>query len=530
MARRLHRWPGLIPRREVHPVPQVASKASVLKPQHSGLTQRERMSEPKDSTSPFSLLLAETGSEAAPAGHHSSRPNGTAGTQRTEPPHNRNVAERPQQTVEEAAADASEASTSEAAATGQADGAAVESFEIAAAGQAAAPPELSPQPAAGTGDADDEEVVTIDAALAASVETPPPPTPAVPDAPAPAVAVTPAAPVPTDPGTVESTAAAGVTAAAPAADIAPVTPDAVGAAEPELPPAPQAAAVPQTAQAPEQAAQQQVTAPAPPQARPPSVEPAATHESVESSNQPQPSAAPETAAPVAPVAGSEHAETKSAAEKPVPTETPFSPPARPNGPETAERPQTASAVSEFIQAAQQPTPDGSQLAQLQTGRDFGQAVAAAHASQDADASNPLTTAPVPLESLAVEIATRAQGGRNRFEIRLDPPELGRIDVRLDIDRSGNVTSRLVVEKAETLDVLRRDAHQLERALQDAGLKTSDNGMQFSLRDQAFADRNNRDGSSNPRILIADPELPAAEGAAVAYGLTLRGGSGIDIRV
>ena len=95
---------------------------------------------------------------------------------------------------------------------------------------------------------------------------------------------------------------------------------------------------------------------------------------------------------------------------------------------------------------------------------------------------------MPLEGLAVEIAARAQGGRNRFEIRLDPPELGRIDVRLDIDRSGQVTSRLVVEKAETLDVLRRDAHQLERALQDAGLKTSDNGMQFSLRDQAFADR------------------------------------------
>jgi flagellar hook-length control protein FliK len=283
-------------------------------------------------------------------------------------------------------------------------------------------------------------------------------------------------------------------------------------------------------QAPEQAMQQQVAAPATPQAKPPSAEPGATPASAEPANQPQPSATPETAAPVAPVAGSEHAETKSAAEKPVNTETPSSPAVRPNSPEAAERPQTASAVSDFIQAAHQPTPDGSQLA-LQTGRDFGQAVAAAaHASQGAAASDALTSAPVPLESLAVEIATRARAGGNRFEIRLDPPELGRIDVRLDIDRSGNVTSRLVVEKAETLDVLRRDAHQLERALQDAGLKTSDNGMQFSLRDQAFADRNDRNGSDNPRILIADPELPAAEGAAVAYGLTLRGGGGIDIRV
>src|SRR5262249_35481774 len=48
---------------------------------------------------------------------------------------------------------------------------------------------------------------------------------------------------------------------------------------------------------------------------------------------------------------------------------------------------------------------------------------------------------VPVAGLAVEIAARAQAGRNRFEIRLDPPELGRIDVRLDVDASGQVTSR-----------------------------------------------------------------------------------------
>ena len=37
---------------------------------------------------------------------------------------------------------------------------------------------------------------------------------------------------------------------------------------------------------------------------------------------------------------------------------------------------------------------------------------------------------------------RADAGIKRFEIRLDPPELGRIDVRLDVDRDGKVTSHL----------------------------------------------------------------------------------------
>ncbi len=90
---------------------------------------------------------------------------------------------------------------------------------------------------------------------------------------------------------------------------------------------------------------------------------------------------------------------------------------------------------------------------------------------------------VPIAGLAVEIVARAQDGAKRFEIRLDPPELGRIDVRLDVDQAGKVTSRLMVERAETLDLLRRDAPQLERALQHAGLNT-EGGLEFSLRDQS----------------------------------------------
>ena len=76
---------------------------------------------------------------------------------------------------------------------------------------------------------------------------------------------------------------------------------------------------------------------------------------------------------------------------------------------------------------------------------------------------------VPLSGLALEIAASAQSGKSRFEIRLDPAELGRIDVRIDVDRNGQVTSHLTVERPETLSMLRQDAPQLQRALEDAGL-------------------------------------------------------------
>ena len=146
---------------------------------------------------------------------------------------------------------------------------------------------------------------------------------------------------------------------------------------------------------------------------------------------------------------------------------------------------------------------------------------------------PAAVVPVPINGLAVEIAANVQIGRSRFEIRLDPPELGRIDVRLDVDRQGQVTSHLIVEKAATLDLLRRDAQQLERALQDAGLKTSDNGLQFSLRDQQQqAGRNDDNGSGRhtQRLIVAEEETIAAETVGRGYGRLTGQRGGVDIRV
>lgn len=41
----------------------------------------------------------------------------------------------------------------------------------------------------------------------------------------------------------------------------------------------------------------------------------------------------------------------------------------------------------------------------------------------------------------------------------------------------------MVDKQQTLDLLQRDASGLNRALQDAGLNLSNNGLNFSLREQ-----------------------------------------------
>jgi flagellar hook-length control protein FliK len=157
-------------------------------------------------------------------------------------------------------------------------------------------------------------------------------------------------------------------------------------------------------------------------------------------------------------------------------------------------------------------------------------VAAAQQLQPQVAANP----PVPLSGVAVEIAQSAKAGKTSFDIRLDPAELGRIDVRLEVDKHGNVTSHLTVEKPETLTMLRQDAPQLQRALEEAGLKTNDSGLQFSLRDQSPQQQQQQNGEQSGRhmhrLTINDDDTVTVAPAARGYGRMYGANGGIDISI
>ena len=165
---------------------------------------------------------------------------------------------------------------------------------------------------------------------------------------------------------------------------------------------------------------------------------------------------------------------------------------------------------------------------------FGIVAANTAATQGAPAtSGAASTAAVPISGLPITIAARALAGSNQFDIRLDPPELGRIDVRLDVDSNGQVTSHVTVDRPETLTLLQSQQPQLERALEQAGLKTSDNSLQFTLRDQSFTGGNSG-GSAQPspspaqQLVIPDTDLPPVDATQIysRWGL----GTGVDITV
>lgn len=134
---------------------------------------------------------------------------------------------------------------------------------------------------------------------------------------------------------------------------------------------------------------------------------------------------------------------------------------------------------------------------------------------------------VPAMAIALQMARNLQKGTNRFEIRLDPPEMGRIDVRMEVRRDGHVTAHLTVEKPETLDLLQRDARALQQALNNAGLDADENSLNFSLRDET-ADESRHDISGNDRDGENADDVEAS--AAPIYNVNLSATGGIDIRV
>lgn len=127
---------------------------------------------------------------------------------------------------------------------------------------------------------------------------------------------------------------------------------------------------------------------------------------------------------------------------------------------------------------------------------------AAHAPARANETLPPVVPEMPRAvapgAVPVEIGLRALQGLKEFQIRLDPAELGRVEVKLEIGEDNLVTAKVVVDRVETLHLLQRDARTLERAFEQAGLKSSDGGIDFSLRDQGQGARQERSEQDRDR--------------------------------
>ncbi|MFL2918176.1 MAG: flagellar hook-length control protein FliK [Thalassobaculaceae bacterium] len=136
-------------------------------------------------------------------------------------------------------------------------------------------------------------------------------------------------------------------------------------------------------------------------------------------------------------------------------------------------------------------------------------------------------APAATNQVSVQLSKAIQNGDNKIKIQLRPQELGRVEVKLEIANDGRAKAMIIAERSETLDILQRDVRVLERALQDAGLKTDQNSLSFDLHgrkdnsDTRQADlQNSNDGTdpdtSNGSNILENESNPIS---ATAIGIT-----------
>lgn len=175
---------------------------------------------------------------------------------------------------------------------------------------------------------------------------------------------------------------------------------------------------------------------------------------------------------------------------------------------------------------------GGQGPNLDTGTGAGtldSAAAMAARAGLAPTGNPAHAGQAPVEQVAVQIAAAARAGIRQISIQLRPAALGEINVELQVSHDGNVRAVVLAERQETLDLLQRDARGLERALQDAGLKSDSGSLSFGLRGQGHQAGGGQQHASTAYTQASgldESEMPAAS----AYAATGLGDHSVDIHV
>jgi len=86
------------------------------------------------------------------------------------------------------------------------------------------------------------------------------------------------------------------------------------------------------------------------------------------------------------------------------------------------------------------------------------------------------------EQVRVKIANAVNNGDTKINIQLEPANLGKVDVTIDLKNDGSKAMITInADSKDTLDILQRDGRALERALNDAGIKTDSGSLNFNLK-------------------------------------------------
>jgi len=160
---------------------------------------------------------------------------------------------------------------------------------------------------------------------------------------------------------------------------------------------------------------------------------------------------------------------------------------------------------------------------------------AAQAPRPAQTFKPTTV----VDQVSVQITKALHMGADKISIQLRPDSLGKIEVQLATQKDGPTLVTIIADRADTLDLLKNDSRELQKALQQAGLDTDAGSMEFSLREQnKETAEEGKKGSQNAQAGEED-ELDIEEqlglirpdaGSVLNYRPVGLGGRGVDVNV
>jgi hypothetical protein len=98
--------------------------------------------------------------------------------------------------------------------------------------------------------------------------------------------------------------------------------------------------------------------------------------------------------------------------------------------------------------------------------------------------------PVPYGMLPIEIGLGALQGRRTIEVHLSPDDLGTVEIRLEVSDDKKVSANITASRPETLAMMMNDASELRTVLDQTGMTTTADTLQFALKqDGSFTQGN-----------------------------------------
>ncbi|MEM7546449.1 MAG: flagellar hook-length control protein FliK [Pseudomonadota bacterium] len=143
-------------------------------------------------------------------------------------------------------------------------------------------------------------------------------------------------------------------------------------------------------------------------------------------------------------------------------------------------------------------------------------------------NTPADRALTQAQAIARQISVALTPGETgALEVRLDPPELGKVTMNLTIvdDR---VSAAITAERPEIIDLLRRHSELLQRELQGAG--HSDVDLQFDLSNLHGGDQSAFEAHASESTERSETGPTAKTGVIEISGLVLPAGRHLDIRL